>query len=391
MRKTPIQPTPLRAPRDGIHASQRRRGWLAEAWLEILKQFDASSSQRVARGRGLARGGRVRDLWFSPGLANAEVVEREHFHVSLRVRVFERAVWNRAVKLLSGRLDFVAALLEGELPRELVDTFAKNKVALLPSAADIDGDCNCGDYAMPCAHMAAVFVLLADALDGDPFLLLTLRGRPREQILASLRDAWGDKKPMVPLRTVRDEGPPLDQDWFRAPVPAPAMDFHPTVDLGGVATGLRELGPPPGGEDVERSLSPLYTAGAQVAEALALEEDQAPVPRAFQSATKDLADRRDTRADAPAPSLTFSLPVGTASDEPDPVEMDEEIEGALLELLEDGRGLRAREMAELVGAQLPHVRRVLRQLEEQARVRRTGRTRGTRWWLTQESEGESSE
>ena len=90
-------PTPLRAPRDGIHSSQRRRGWLAEAWLKILDDFDASSRQRIARGRGLARAGRVRDLWFSPGLANAQVVEREARHVSLRVRVFDESAWKRAV------------------------------------------------------------------------------------------------------------------------------------------------------------------------------------------------------------------------------------------------------------------------------------------------------
>lgn len=386
MRKTPIQPTPLRAPRDGIHASQRRRGWLADAWLEILKQFDASSAQRVARGRGLARGGRVRDLWFSPGLANAEVVEREHLHVSLRVRVFESSVWNRAVKLLGSRLDFVGALLEGELPRELIDTFAENKVALLPSAADIDGECNCGDYAMPCAHMAAVYILLADALDGDPFLLLTLRGRPREQILASLRSSWGDKKPMVPLRTIRDEAPPPGQDWFVSPTPAPSMDFRPKMDASGVATGLRELGPPPGGEDLERSLGPLYTAGAEMAEVVALDEGSSPIRRTFHSATTDMAPRRLTANDGGSLGLSFSLPEDLDPVVSDELEIEEEIEGALQDLLEEGRGLRAREMADLVGAALPHVRRVLRGLEKQGLVRRTGRTRGTRWWLTDESD-----
>lgn len=372
MRETP---TPLRAPRDGIHSSQRRRGWLADAWLAILDAFDASSQQRIARGRGLARAGRVRDLWFSPGLATAEVVERETRHVSLRVRVFDETAWKRAVELLEGRLDFVAALLEAELPEELVASFAKSRLPLLPSVKEFDGDCDCGDYALPCAHMAAVHVLLADALDGDPFLLLTLRGRPREQILAALRSSWGDRRPLTPLSAAEAEPVPTVRSWFRSQTSLPPMDFHPVAEEGGPPTGLRELGPAPDGEDLERTLGPLYEAGAVLAEAIAMQEGPtASQRRSFHSVTADPAPLRTFGSGSEAPA-----PVGHDATPLPPDGVDLELTEAVLEALADGKGYRATDLTEVLGVGLPAVRRLLRRLEEHGLIERSGRTRGTRW------------
>jgi hypothetical protein len=47
--------------------------------------------------------------------------------------------------------------------------------------------CSCPDWADPCKHAAAVCYLVADVLDTDPFALLLLRGRSRDEVLAGLR------------------------------------------------------------------------------------------------------------------------------------------------------------------------------------------------------------
>ena len=80
----------LRAPDDGIVASARPRHWLGVRWLELFKNLRTSHHTQLARGRTLARAGRVRDLWFAPGIAHAEVVtNKQTFQVSIRVRVYE--------------------------------------------------------------------------------------------------------------------------------------------------------------------------------------------------------------------------------------------------------------------------------------------------------------
>ena len=133
----------LRAPEDGIVASGRASGPLSRAWSEIWAGAGAAIQGRVARGRSYARSGRIRDLWFAPGLANAQVVASEEFHVSLRVAVFDDARWSAIVSLLQQDLRLVADLLEGNLPETLVELLSSHGHNLIPSAEEIDGQCTC--------------------------------------------------------------------------------------------------------------------------------------------------------------------------------------------------------------------------------------------------------
>jgi uncharacterized Zn finger protein len=43
------------------------------------------------------------------------------------------------------------------------------------------------DAANPCKHTAAVYYILAERFDEDPFALFTLRGRTKEELVESLR------------------------------------------------------------------------------------------------------------------------------------------------------------------------------------------------------------
>ena len=61
-------------------------------------------------------------------------------------------------------------------------------VALFPAErGDLAMDCTCPDATVPCKHLAAVFYLLAERFDADPFAVLALRGRDRETVLDELR------------------------------------------------------------------------------------------------------------------------------------------------------------------------------------------------------------
>jgi len=59
---------------------------------------------------------------------------------------------------------------------------------LFPAAQDdLITDCTCPDWANPCKHVAAVYYLLGERFDDDPYLLFLLRGRSREAIGHALR------------------------------------------------------------------------------------------------------------------------------------------------------------------------------------------------------------
>ena len=57
-------------------------------------------------------------------------------------------------------------------------------MALFPKrGADLETDCTCPDWSNPCKHIAAVYYLLAEEFDRDPFLLFRLRGMTRADLL----------------------------------------------------------------------------------------------------------------------------------------------------------------------------------------------------------------
>src|SRR5581483_4713100 len=51
---------------------------------------------------------------------------------------------------------------------------------------DLETDCSCADESNPCKHIAAVYYLLGEEFDRDPFLIFRLRGLEREDLLARL-------------------------------------------------------------------------------------------------------------------------------------------------------------------------------------------------------------
>jgi uncharacterized Zn finger protein len=89
---------------------------------------------------------------------------------------------------MASKAIFAAKLLSGEMPTAIEDAFAEAEVSLFPAKKrDLKTDCSCPDSANPCKHIAAVYYLLAERFDDDPFLIFKLRGRTKEEIIGSLR------------------------------------------------------------------------------------------------------------------------------------------------------------------------------------------------------------
>ncbi|MCB9665767.1 MAG: hypothetical protein H6732_16785 [Alphaproteobacteria bacterium] len=246
----------LPPPEDGVAVSSHPPGWLGKRWRDLLERLPRDAADRLNRGRTYAKRGRLRDLTLAPGCASAEVFCSETFRPTLRIRTFSRQEWKAITRELASDLDLIASLLEGDLPEGLVERLQERDIRVVPTLEELGFDCDCGDYVMPCTHVTTVFHVLVDALDGDPFLLLTLRGRDREQLLSTLRSEWGDD---APLREVPDrvEEPPPEGDWLHAPLPLPAPAGHVPTQVAAGA-GLRALGPPPGESSLLQTLQPLY-------------------------------------------------------------------------------------------------------------------------------------
>jgi uncharacterized Zn finger protein len=165
------------------------RTWWGRAWVEALEQRARLDPNRLPRGRDYAREGSVGELAVLPGEVRARVQGRmtSPYEVRVRVRRFTDDEWDAVLHAVSGRLGHAAALLDGELPPEIAADAAETGLDLLPGGGEIGPRCSCPDDADPCKHSAAACYLVADALDADPFVLLLLRGRTRDEVLAGVR------------------------------------------------------------------------------------------------------------------------------------------------------------------------------------------------------------
>jgi len=81
------------------------------------------------------------------------------------------------------------------MPQNIEEAFSDSGVSLFPQKkSDLKTDCSCPDWSNPCKHIAAVYYLLGEEFDRDPFLIFKLRGMSREELLGALSET--DKKPL---------------------------------------------------------------------------------------------------------------------------------------------------------------------------------------------------
>lgn len=163
--------------------------WWGRAWVEALEERARLDPNRLPRGRTYARKGTVSKLAVGVGEVTARVQGSRAvpYRVTIHMQAFSDAQWENLLGMVGSRLGHVAALLDGELPGELAEDARAAGADLLPGPGDLRPKCSCPDSANPCKHVAAVYYLVADEVDADPFVLFLLRGRPREAVLAELR------------------------------------------------------------------------------------------------------------------------------------------------------------------------------------------------------------
>lgn len=232
--------------------------WWSRRWIQALDSFGGFGG--FGRGRNQARRETVLAYHLEPGIVLAQVQsgKTEPFIVRCDVPPLPQETWDAVIAGMAQKAVFAAKLLAGEMPEETEEAFAEARATLLPqSAADVPSSCTCGDPAMPCRHVAAVHYLLADELGRDPFLLFKLRGCPKEQLLAALRQKRSGNGAAEEIATTDENVSPQafwhageDLDRF-------AINIAPPMSHAGL---LRQLGPPPveAGESFIDLMAALY-------------------------------------------------------------------------------------------------------------------------------------
>jgi hypothetical protein len=186
---------------------------------------------RLPRGRSYARSGAVGVVSLEVGRISALVQGSrvKPYSVTVRVRTFDDSEWTKVLDAFAGEIGHTAALLDGELPPGVARDVTSIGLDLLPGPGEIQPRCTCPDWADPCKHAAAVCYLVADELDRDPFGLLQLRGRSREEVLGALRSRRAGPGASESHGVARpaDTGVGARDAWRRVAVAAPALPLPP--------------------------------------------------------------------------------------------------------------------------------------------------------------------
>jgi uncharacterized Zn finger protein len=241
------KPIPVK---DGIQARSTRgqfgEHWWSRRWIEVLESFGWDN--RLQRGRRYARRGQVMNIDVLPGRIAARVQgsRRRPYSVRIEVRSLEPEQWEQVIDALAAQAIFSAQLLGGEMPPDIEEVFMAAGVSLFPTSYDVEMSCSCPDWAVPCKHIAAVYYLLAEEFDRDPFLLFALRGRTREQVTEALRDRRAAAVPPTEETEVEEAVEPLEETIPRFwELGKSLRGFQVTIAPPQVETMLlKRLGPP---------------------------------------------------------------------------------------------------------------------------------------------------
>jgi uncharacterized Zn finger protein len=264
--------------------------WWASRWIAVLESFGWES--RLQRGRSYARHGQVLNIDLAPGRVQARVQgsRPRPYSVSIEIRPLDDTAWERVIDSLAERAHFAARLLAGEMPQDIEEVFHAAGVSLFPASAQgLNTHCTCPDSVNPCKHIAAVYYLLGEAFDRDPFFIFRLRGRSQEQIVDALRAhrsaATRDAEPAgqaapAPAPQPAAADTPLAQclDRFWSPgEPLDDIEFHIAAPEAPLAL-LRQLGEPPfwpegKGEGWYEAMETVYRKVTEAALGVAFGED----------------------------------------------------------------------------------------------------------------------
>ncbi len=274
----PARPKPVK---NGIK-TKNERGAIGETWwskrfIHVLESLGMGA--RLDRGRSYARRGQVISIDVQKSAVNAKVQgsRPKPYSITIRLVSLSDKDWDKVIDVMASQAIFAAKLLSGEMPQNIEDAFAEAKVSLFPrSGKDLDTDCSCPDYANPCKHIAAVYYILAERFDADPFLIFKLRGRTKEEIIQALRKKRGQtlgekkQKSMEAELILESSVTPIEDcmgNFWQAGEALDSFITNPALpEIEGAI--LKRLGKPPlaiGGENMTTLMTKAYAVASKSA------------------------------------------------------------------------------------------------------------------------------
>ncbi|MGA9187082.1 MAG: SWIM zinc finger family protein [Methanosarcina sp.] len=243
------EPTKPIEVKGGIKAKSKRgsftQSWWAKRWVKTLESFNMGA--RLSRGKSYARKGQVTSIKIDAGLVRAKVQGSNPtpYSVTIKVRTLNGSEWELLAEKLALKPIFAAKLLAGEMPEDIDSAFKEIGLSIFPETLDdLETDCSCPDWSNPCKHIAAVYYLLGEEFDRDPFLIFKLRGVDMDEFMSILGKSSGPENLIVSEARIFLEGPDneigTEKEVEIAPFSPELLPLDPETFWGGLPENLDE-------------------------------------------------------------------------------------------------------------------------------------------------------
>ena len=151
--------------------------WWGREWLKSLTHIDYAN--RIPRGSAYARKGAVKSIDVKGNVITAKVSGSRPtpYRVTIRVPLYKKEQTELLIKKLLEQPALISKLLNRELDPEVFQVAKRIGLNLFPQRwDDLDMNCSCPDWAVPCKHLAAVIYMMSREIDNNPFLVFLMHG-----------------------------------------------------------------------------------------------------------------------------------------------------------------------------------------------------------------------
>lgn len=164
--------------------------WAGQRWMAAIDV--AAPKASMDQGLEYARIGQTRRIDVHPGKVVGSVQGRSvrAYDTTIQVQPFTSEQQEQLVRVLCDQAAYAAKLLAGELPANIEEPLAPAGLVLFPrQASEFKVQCTCREHdAKPwCHHAVCVALLTAERFLGDAFLMFTLRGLAKDDLMERLR------------------------------------------------------------------------------------------------------------------------------------------------------------------------------------------------------------
>ncbi len=163
-----------------------------KAWCDNLESY-SDYENRLPRGRTYVRNGSVVDLQIKPGKITATVSGSELYKIAISIDPLPEGKWRSIKSRCAGQIGSLVELLQGKLPKGVIDVVTAHDGGLFPKPSEIKLGCSCPDWADMCKHVAAVLYGVGARLDHQPELLFLLRKVDHLELIEEAVSSAGKK------------------------------------------------------------------------------------------------------------------------------------------------------------------------------------------------------